>query len=163
MPLLPPAVIVDVDGTLADVSSIRHHILLTHPDNPGYRDFDAFHKASVWVPPIHATLDTVRGHRARGLGVLVVTARMEKWRHHTQAWLESHDVHWDELHHRPDWDTRPDSLVKADILADLRTRWTVTAAIDDNPNVIALWEAEGIPTTVVPGWLDDPTGGVPVA
>ena len=49
------AVILDMDGTLADVTAIRHHVILGHPGNRGYKDFDKFHKASVLVPadPIH--------------------------------------------------------------------------------------------------------------
>jgi hypothetical protein len=73
------------------------------------------------------------------------------------VWLARHGILWHELHHRRDDDQRVDSEVKREILADLRTRYTITAAWDDNPNVIALWESEGIPVTVVPGWLDDPT------
>ena len=35
--LVPAAVIVDVDGTLIDVSSVRHHVA-----GPGKRNFDLF-------------------------------------------------------------------------------------------------------------------------
>jgi beta-phosphoglucomutase-like phosphatase (HAD superfamily) len=155
--MLPKATIFDVDGTLCNVQPIRHHILLNHPDNPGYRDFDHFHKASVWCDPIPHVAEAARTLHESGGNVIVVTARRDRYRPHTLAWLSRHNISWTELHHRSDHDTRVDSEVKREILADLRTRYTITAAWDDNPNVIALWEAEGIPVTVVPGWLDDPT------
>lgn len=152
---LPEATIFDVDGTLCDVSSIRHLILLSHPDSPGYRDFAHFHQASIWCPPIPHVRDAAHALHGAGGNVVVVTARRARYRAHTEAWLDAHGIRYAELHHRPDDDDRPDSQVKRDILADLRTRYTIVAAWDDNPNVIALWESEGIPTTIVPGWLDD--------
>lgn len=148
-----PAVIVDVDGTLCDVTTIRHHVVLTHPDNRGYKDFNAFHHASVWCPPIAATVAEVKTHRDAGRAILIVTARKERWRPHTTGWLEG-IVEFDELHMRADDDDRPDAAVKADILQRIRARgWDVVHAIDDNPSIIKLWRMEGIPVTEVPGWI----------
>ena len=47
---VPAAVIVDIDGTLVDVSSVRHHVA-----GPGKRNFDAFHRESADCPPIAMT------------------------------------------------------------------------------------------------------------
>ena len=49
--------------------------------------------------------------------------------------------------------------VKRDILSTIRCHYDVVMAVDDNPSVIALWEAEGIETIVVPGWCYDPRMG----
>lgn len=40
-----PAVIFDMDGTLVDVSSVRHFVM----DKP--KDFDAFHAGTAGCPP----------------------------------------------------------------------------------------------------------------
>ncbi|MFV8051350.1 MULTISPECIES: hypothetical protein [Mycobacteriaceae] len=48
------AVIVDVDGTLCDVSSVRHFVA-ARP-----KDFDAFHSAAETCPPHTHVLDEVR-------------------------------------------------------------------------------------------------------
>lgn len=48
--MLPEAVVVDCDGTLVDVSGIRH--LLTGPGR-----FDAFHRASIDCPPHQWVVD----------------------------------------------------------------------------------------------------------
>ena len=53
---------------------------------------------------------------------------------------------------RRDGDYRPDCAVKREIHAELADRYHIRAAIDDNPNVVQLWEELGIPVTVVPGW-----------
>jgi phosphoglycolate phosphatase-like HAD superfamily hydrolase len=49
-------------------------------------------------------------------------------------------------------DGRPDVEVKREILAQVRQRYDVVRAWDDNPHVVALWESEGVPVTLVPGW-----------
>lgn len=145
--LVPAAVIVDVDGTLVDVSSVRHHV--TGPK----RNFDAFHSASADCPPIAQTLTWVEEMHDAGHHILVVTARMEKWRNLTQAWLDRHLPRpHTELVMRRDGDYRPDNVVKREIHAKLASRYQIRFAADDNPNVIALWEELGIPVTVVPGW-----------
>lgn len=148
------AVIVDVDGTLCDVSGIRHYLL----DDPKNRNFEKFHKASALCPPITDTLTWVHEHLAAGRAVFVVTARRQRWEYLTRQWLRKWEIPHDVLLMRADADDRRDDLVKADILARIRAAgFIVTAAIDDNPGVIAVWEAEGIPVTVVPGWPEPNT------
>ncbi|MEK6345002.1 MAG: hypothetical protein V4737_14345, partial [Curtobacterium sp.] len=67
----PSAIIVDVDGTLVDIGSIRHYLA---PNRP-YRDWDAFYKASLFCPPNHGVLALVDDARAAGHAIFVVTAR----------------------------------------------------------------------------------------
>lgn len=156
---LRPAVIVDMDGTLVDVSGVRHYVM----DNPRKKDFNHFHVGAALCPPIGSTLRWVASQRALGHAVLVVTSRKQQWEYQTRMWLRKWEVDIDGLFMRADDDDRPDAAVKRDILARIRDRsgHRVIAAIDDNPNVIALWEAEGIPVTVVPGWVNSaPTSGV---
>lgn len=149
----PNAIIVDMDGTLANVSSIRHH--LTEFDATKRRvikHFDRFHEESVNVPPNQAVLDQVLRAYMLGTAILIVTARKHKWRNHTAWWLAMHDVPSDALFMRGNDDSRPDYEVKRDILATIRKAWNPIHAIDDNPSIIRLWEEEGITTTIVEGW-----------
>jgi phosphoglycolate phosphatase-like HAD superfamily hydrolase len=148
----PRAIIVDVDGTLVDVTSIRHLVWDGDPNYRGYRDFKAFHMASAWCPPIAATVAAVRDHHATGDTILVVTARGEEWRALTETWLDEAEVPRAGVWMRPTGDGRPDGIVKAEILAKLRAEYDIVHAYDDNPNVIAVWTEHGIPTTVIPGW-----------
>lgn len=143
------AVIVDVDGTLCDVSSVRHHVA-ARPKN-----FDAFHAASAQCPPIAQAVAFVEKHHAAGRTVVVVTARRYQWETLTHDWLTRHlPVPFVGPFMRGDLDNRPDVEVKRDIheilLRDHGFR--IVEAIDDNPSIVALWQELGIPTTVVPGW-----------
>jgi hypothetical protein len=145
------AVIADMDGTLADVRGIRHHVL-GGPTNGHHKNFDAFHREAVDCPPNQWVIDELLEHHAAGRAVLIVTAREARHRNSTAFWLAMHGVPSDAMWMRANCDYRPDRTVKREILAKIRARYRVVHAYDDNPNILALWESERIPVTVVPGW-----------
>lgn len=144
------AAIFDMDGTLTDVSGIRHHV--TPSPRRQRLDFDAFHRESVDCPPHGWVVDMARDCDAEGIAVVVVTARRARWRHHTAWWLALHRVPSAALFMRHDRDGRPDAVVKRDILGRIRRSWNPVLAVDDQPAVLAVWESAGIPTIRVPGW-----------
>lgn len=144
--------ILDVDGTLCDVSSVRHHVLRPRDQ----KDFDAFHAASAYCPPNQQAIDYAIETVRLGMVAVVVTARMERWADVTRMWLAEHvPVPFDGPFHRADGDRRSDRIVKLEILRYLQRHYDIRGAIDDNPEVIALWESQGIPVTIVPGWQLD--------
>lgn len=150
------AIIVDVDGTLVDVSSLRHYVLGAQKPDGSYntKNFDAFHRGSVDCPPIEQTVKLVQQYADSGHAVLIVTARSDKYYPQTAWWLADHKIPHSDLYMRAEGDFRPDYEVKRDIYARIVKKWgTVVHAIDDNPAVIALWEELNIPTTVIPGWV----------
>jgi FMN phosphatase YigB (HAD superfamily) len=142
-------VIFDCDGTLVDVTSVRHHVLARR------KNYTAFHYGSLFCPPISEVIDAVGEWIAADCKIIVVTAREEKWRRLTANWLDTNGVLFDELHMRPNGDFRRDVLIKGEILNELESRYNVRHAYDDNPSIIKLWEQRGIPCTVVPGWADE--------
>jgi FMN phosphatase YigB (HAD superfamily) len=150
------AVIFDMDGTLANVSSIRHH--LTKYDKGRRRvikHFNNFHAESVNVPPHDYVVNASQIAHMLGHSVLIVTARKHMWRNHTAWWLAMHDVPSDMLMMRGDEDNRKDYEVKKDMLDTLRKAYDIIHAWDDNPNIIRLWKENNIPTTIVPGWENE--------
>ena len=150
-----PAVIFDMDGTLADVSSIRHHIKKFDATKRRIvKHFNRFHAESVSVPPHQHVVSAAQMSKMLGNSVLVVTARKHMWRHHTAWWLAMHQVPSDMLIMRGNDDNRPDYEVKRDMLETIRQAYDVIHAWDDSPHVIKLWKEEGIPYTQVPGWED---------
>ena len=148
----PRAIIVDMDGTLANVSSIRHHLIPTDPKYKGYKDFNAFHEESVNCPAHDWVVEDFKYAQASGFKVIVVTARQEKYRPHTSWWLSEQNLVPDEHYHRANGDFRKDVEIKREILERIRKRYDVVHAYDDNPAIIELWKSEGIETTIVPGW-----------
>lgn len=146
----PTAVIVDVDGTLCDV----------HEALPLLPNLDEFHKATARCPVTLPVLAWVEDAVAAGHRPFIVTARMYRHERLTQQWLDQHLAHIDYVGPlmRGDRDRRPDDEAKLDILRVIREDYghDVVAAIDDRPRVIRLWQAQGIPVTVVhrPDWID---------
>jgi phosphoglycolate phosphatase-like HAD superfamily hydrolase len=148
------AVVFDVDGTLCDVSSVRHHVIPTPTKR--YKDFHKFHAEAVSCPPHEHVAEAARVAHAAGLAVLVVTARSSEWMEHTVWWLLLNDIPFDQMYMREKGDGRKDFLVKSEILALIRADgFNPVHAWDDNPNVLELWKQQRIPTTVVAGWVEE--------
>lgn len=147
-PLMKPkARIFDIDGTLCDVRTIRHHVM---GDN---RNFDAFHRESVNCPPHAHVVEAARQSEAEGVAPLIVTARQTLYRNVTAYWLAMHEIPSAALYMRRTGDMRPDFEVKQDILDRILNSWDVIEAWDDNPSVITnVWVKNNIPYVLVPGW-----------
>jgi len=138
------AVIVDMDGTLCDVSAVRHFV------EGEDRDFDAFHGAAIDCPPNPDVVEAVAKAREAGNAIVIVTARSAKWRDYTIMWLDIHDIAYDRLYMRIEADFRHDYLIKTDILKAIRKDgFEPIHAWDDSPKVIALWRENGIDVTEI--------------
>ena len=150
------AVIFDLDGTIFDPSHRLHHL-------DGEKDWKAFHDAMDEDPTIEAVAELARIlHRASVAGcgidaVLLVTARHDdpKYRRMTEEALQLHDIPYHRLYMRANDDTRPDHVVKAEILERILDEgYEPMLAVDDRPSIIAMWRAHGI--TALQCAPDDP-------
>jgi hypothetical protein len=142
------AVIFDLQGTLVDVTSVRH---LVERDEP---DFDSFHVETGTCPANQWVVDEAKKAHVDGKVVIVMTGMNEKFRGLMVSWLTRHEVPFDLLQMRENKDYRKDFVVKREMLKDVNLRgFTVTHAWDDNPQIIDLWRHKNIPVTVVPGWV----------
>jgi len=139
---LAPAVIVDMDDTLCDVGSVRHFA--------ERGDFDLFHEKCADCPPHRAVVDWCIDQHRRRHAILVVTGRDDWSRDLTAEWLATHlPVPVTGLHMRRDGDYRANVEVKREIHANLSRRFDIRGAIDDDPEIAAMWEELNIPTAVV--------------
>lgn len=147
--------IFDVDGTLANVDSIVHYVYKGKSKDPENfkKDFYSFHSESLSVPPHEEVVDMAWEAIEKDIDILVVTARSERWRAHTAYWLKAvANVPHEALFMRQSQDHRSDYEIKKDILEHITQFWDVLHAVDDNPNIIRLWEENGIPTTKIGTW-----------
>jgi uncharacterized HAD superfamily protein len=145
----PTAYIFDVDGTLANVDPYLHLV------RGSSRDYDAFHEASIDALPNIEVVEMLNDAVADNHAILIVTSRKDKWRGLTSMWLAKNNLRSHALFMRSDEDNRPDYEVKRDILHKINNHWKVLHAVDDNPNVIRLWEDNQIPTTKIGTWDGD--------
>lgn len=149
--MTPTAVIVDVDGTLCDVTAALHHL------HGRRRDFEAFHQATARCPSTPRAVEWCLEQHSAGHTLVVVTARRYQHEALTRDWLDEHlPVSYLGPLMRGDDDHRDDAVVKREIHRIITEDYgyRVVAAIDDRPRVIALWRSMGIPTTAVhrPDW-----------
>lgn len=143
-------VIFDIDGTLADASH-RLHLIKKKPP-----DWDAFFAAVGDDPPHLPVIDMAR-RVAHCYQVVLVSGRPEKTRAATQAWLNTYGLGGWPLYMRPDSDYRQDYVVKREILHRLRAEGCdIKFAVDDRPQVIAMWRGEGILCLQCRDWDEDP-------
>ena len=142
----PSAYIFDVDGTLANVDPYLHHVRGSN------RDYDAFHEASIVALPNVEVVEMLNNAVSDMHAILIVTSRKEKYRGLTSMWLAKNNIRSHGLFMRADGDNRPDYEAKKDMLNKINKLWNVVHAVDDNPNVIRLWEDHKIPTTKIGSW-----------
>jgi hypothetical protein len=134
-------IIVDIDGTLADITH-RLHFIEGSPKN-----WDAFFDACEDDIPIIAICDLVASLRSDGHRIVYCSGRAERCRDKTQRWIYRHvgDPQNQVIYMRPDGDHRPDEVLKKEFLSLMRTAGIdPKLAIDDRKKVVDMWRAEGI-------------------
>lgn len=139
LPAHRPIVLVDIDGTLADVTHRLHHIRGKGKKN-WHRFFQAMHKDE----PNQIVVDWVK-NLAPEYEVVIVSGRPDNYRELTEAWLEEHGIDYSALHMRRAGDRRPDDVVKREILHQLG-KDRIAFVIDDRASVCRMWRAEGLRT-----------------
>lgn len=135
------AIIVDLDGTLAD---IKHR--LKYIETPGKKDFQSFNqgimkdKVNVWCREI-----IERFHHDHA--VLFITGRMwnDVTRDNTIRWLFQHDIMYSNIYARKEGDFRKDAEIKKEIYIDqVRPHFDVLFCLDDRTQVVDMWREMGL-------------------
>lgn len=126
---LPPAVLCDIDGTLA-----------LHAGGRGPYELEKCEQDLVNRPVAEALKSLVYSTR-----IVLLSGRQSEYREHTVRWLVKHGIAYDELWMRPTGDRRPDDLVKAELFdAHVRHRFAVRFVLDDRDRVVSLWRRMGL-------------------
>lgn len=129
--LVPDAIIVDIDGTIADNS---------HRDK--YRT-DLYHTDK----PIWNVIECIKGLQAYSTQLLLLTARSESSRKITEDWLASCGLQDYKLYMRSDDDKRPDFIVKRDIFEKyIKKCYDIIGVFEDRPRNCRMWRQYGLTT-----------------
>jgi hypothetical protein len=132
----------DIDGTLVDVTSIRHHV------EGDKRDFDAFHRASIDCPPNLPVVKRLKMLQRKGLFIIAISGREDRFRRLTDFWLAMWDVPCDELRMRKSGDWRSDLIFKKELFGQISARFSVIEVIDDNSELLKMWADLNVPSVV---------------
>jgi FMN phosphatase YigB (HAD superfamily) len=139
--MLPRAIIVDLDGTLADCSHRRHHV-----EGPK-KNWPAFF-ADIVNDEVNRTVLQVVQFYAGFHIVLFVTGRGEEHRHETEAWLRVHVPAFatkSRLIMRRAGDRRSDVDVKMELYRQqIENRYDVRLVLDDRNSVVKMWRSLGL-------------------
>jgi predicted kinase len=129
-PDLPPAILVDIDGTVAVMGARSPY------------DWDRVGEDA----PNHAVIEAVRAMHSAGNAIVFCTGRDEFSRGETEAWLDLFvGVPYEGLFMRPRGDHRRDSIVKREIFSeDIRDRWRIVGVFDDRQHVVRMWRSLGL-------------------
>lgn len=142
-------VVFDLDGTIADIGHRVHHV------RGGRKNWDAFFAEcgnDIGVPHV---IGTLHAHLAAGHKVRIWSARSDKVRAETEAWLSEMRIDPALLQHmRAEGDSTPDVELKKFWLSQEYEKPDLI--YDDRQRVVDMWRAEGIPCfQVVANWEDE--------
>lgn len=146
-----PCVIFDIDGTLSDNEHRQHHLDKRPKDWKAFFDAcgdDPCHDYVLTLNHIIAVAFETPIYRNHEL--FVFTGRPNNYRRQTVKWLNHNKVRYDHLSMRDEGDGRPDHVVKLEMLEQCRlTGYRPLFAVDDRPEVVEMWRANGVPCFVV--------------
>ena len=133
----PKAIIVDVDGTIAD---------------KGKRNPFQWDRVSEDTPR-KFIIDIIKNYWAnRDIEIIFLSGRDSVCRHETLEWI---DIHFGimyqsiNLYMRTQDDTRKDTIVKEELFWNhIADNYNVIAAFDDRPCVVRKWHSIGIPNVI---------------
>ncbi len=130
-------VVVDIDGTLADIAHRRHHI------EGRRKKWGKFFKEMDRDLPIPEVAAKVRA-LSQDHHIILVTGRPDDYREVTELWLKKHKIPYQQLYMRKAGDFRPDDIVKEEILARHLNKEEIKLVIEDRPRVIRMWRRNGL-------------------
>ncbi len=142
-------VLVDIDGTIADISHRRHHV------QGEKKNWGAFFADMEDDTVREDVMEIVRKADQEGYELFLVSGRPNTYRNSTIKWLNDNEIgkYFAGLIMREEFDKRPDTETKLDILK-LFGFDNVAYVIDDRPSVIRMWRENGVKVIDVGGGVE---------
>lgn len=126
---LPPAIIVDIDGTLAHMKSKRKPY-----------DWD-----KVYLDEVDEEIQNYLNRLHGDVRVIFLSGRDSVCREMTEYWLDFYIDDYEALYMRPEKDYRKDTIIKKELFDNhIRGKYNVLHVIDDRPCVVNMWNDMGL-------------------
>lgn len=124
---LPPAIICDLDGTLAIMN--------------GRSPFDASRcEEDLLNEPI---AEIVKSYYDRKTTIILLSGRTDNYMEQTKKWLEKYEIPYHQLLMRKAKDARKDSIIKKEIVEEsILGKYYVRFVLDDRDQVVDMWRNE---------------------
>ncbi len=133
--------LVDIDGTLADLS----HRLPFIQNKPA--DWKRFFAACPQDKPIQEVIEVVQSLTSYGHSVIAVSGRSDEIRQETEDWLYHHGILFTKLYMRHAGDHREDSIVKSELLDEILKDTPISSiggVFDDRRQVVDMFRKRGL-------------------
>jgi predicted ABC-type ATPase len=135
------AVLIDIDGTLANIEHRRHHL------QGEKKDWGLFF-ADMQFDAVNETVARAMTLYSRaGYTIILMSGRPANYRALTEQWLVQHglDPHYFALFMRPFNDSRQDYLIKQELYAKyIQPYFDVEVVFDDRNQVVKMWRDIGL-------------------
>lgn len=129
----PGALVVDIDGTLAN-----HKVGDSHR---GPFDWSRVGEDHL-IEPVRNMVNT---YYESGYIVILLSGREAVCRDETVRWLDKHGVRHDRLFMRAEKDHRPDTIIKMELFDQhIRDNYNVIGIVDDRLSVVRQWVKHGL-------------------
>lgn len=136
---MQPAVIFDMDGTLADCQHRLHWI-----EEPGNKNWDKFFDSSIDDKP-RAQIVRLALNLSASNAIIIATGRPERLRRATEVWLKKFEIPFEVIYFRKTNDRRSDGAVKAEMLALMQADgFEPWLAVDDRDTAVSAWRELGL-------------------
>ena len=142
------AVVVDLDGTLANIDHRLHFVQRES------RDYDAFYAALEHDTVNQWCVALMEALYFSGYPIILVSARRKSVEDATRKWLDTNGIDCDSLVLlRADGDHSPAAELKMKWLAEYGAK-NVLFVIDDNQKVVDAWRAAGVVCLQCAAWTE---------
>ena len=132
------AIIVDLDGTLADIRVRLKHL------QGAKKDWKSFNK-SIETDELHDWCREIIVRFANDHKIIIVSGRTDELMKETHEWLKKYQVPYHELFMRRKNDFRSDYIIKKEIFeSNIRDSYAVVFVLDDRQTVVDMWRGEGL-------------------
>lgn|SRR3990167_2505416 len=135
------AIIVDLDGTLANCTHRLHYIKKKKKDWGGFYSEVSKDKVNEWCKAILSRFEMDLHNTA----ILIVTGRRDTTREDTIIWLDKNKIPYDELFMREYDDFRDDAIIKEELYkTEIKDKYSVLFVLEDRKRVVDMWRRLGL-------------------
>jgi uncharacterized HAD superfamily protein len=132
------AIIVDLDGTLADIRIRLKHL------QGAKKDWKSFNK-TIETDELHEWCREILLRFCVDHRIIVVSGRTDELKSQTEKWLKRFEVPFDHLFMRSKHDFRSDNIIKLEIYEQhIRDKFDILFVLDDRQKVVDMWRAQGL-------------------
>jgi FMN phosphatase YigB (HAD superfamily) len=130
------AILVDIDGTLADVEHRVHHVQSDTKNWKAFNDGMVHDELNLWCA------DLIRAMNKEGYKIVFITGRGESYR---EEWMNKNNIEFDKLYMRPKNDRREDFDVKKELYEkEIKNIYKVLFVVEDRASVVKMWREIGL-------------------